>query len=136
MNLTCKNGKTISNSKPKCKVYFINLKYKAKQGKVNALSASCLSLLHRFSLLFVLRSMLLSAPGFALRLASRFSFRFALRRSPFQSCPSSQAFRRPYRRFGGNTNTRRQAHQNPSSRFRDCPGTLRGLTLPSYLRRR
>ena len=40
MNLTCKNGKTISNSKPKCKVYFINLKYKAKQGKVNALSAS------------------------------------------------------------------------------------------------
>ena len=70
MNLTCKNGKTISNSKPKCKVYFINLKYKAKQGKVNALSASCLSLLHRFSLLFVLRSMLRSALGFALRLAS------------------------------------------------------------------
>ena len=61
------------------KVYFINLKYKAKEGKVNALSASCLSLLHRFSLLFVLRPMLLSAPGFALRLASRFSFRFALR---------------------------------------------------------
>ena len=30
------------------KVYFINLKYKAKEGKVNALSASCLSLLHRF----------------------------------------------------------------------------------------
>ena len=79
MNLTCKNGKTISNSKPKCKVYFINLKYKAKQGKVNAFSASCFSLLLRFSLLFVLRSMLRSALGFALRLASRFSFRFALR---------------------------------------------------------
>ena len=79
MNLTCKNGKTISNSKPKCKVYFINLKYKAKQGKVNAFSASCFSLLFRFSLLFVLRSMLRSALGFALRLASRFSFRFALR---------------------------------------------------------
>ena len=70
MNLTCKNGKTISNSKPKCKVYFINLKYKAKQGKVNALSASCFSLLLRFSLLFVLRSMLRSALGSARRLAS------------------------------------------------------------------
>ena len=61
------------------KLYSINLKDKAKQGKANVFSVSCLSLLFRFSLLFVLRSMLRSALGFALRLASRFSFRFALR---------------------------------------------------------
>ena len=63
MNLTCKNGKTISNSKPKCKVDFINLKYKAKQGKVNAFFASCFSLLLRFASR--------SAAGLASRLAPR-----------------------------------------------------------------